>query len=123
MQTMRRDCYGDRKKLLPGSTVERSFEGREGKTMDRKQLVRMALGLAGVGAVMLAMRPLALAQKAAGAAAAAAEKGTFLTTRGAGWLGGAIGAGLAIMGGAAGIGRIGRAGVASMARAPGARGA
>mgnify|MGYP003547442388 CR=1 FL=1 len=40
-----------------------------------------------------------------------AEKGTVLTTYGAGWLGGAIGAGLAIIGGAAGLGRghLGRA--------------
>ena len=43
---------------------------------------------------------------------------TFLTTKGAGKLGGAIGAGLAIMGGAAGIGRIGGSAVESMARQP-----
>ena len=34
------------------------------------------------------MPHVAFAQEAAGAAAAAAEKGTFLTTHGAGWLGG-----------------------------------
>ena len=90
--------------------------------MDRKQLVRMALGLAGAGVVMLAMPHVAFAQEAAGAAALAAEKGTFLTTHGAGWLGGAIGAGLAIMGGAAGIGRIGGSAVESMARQPAAAG-
>ena len=114
MQTMRRDCDGDRKKPFPGWQSE--------ETMDRKQLVRMALGLAGVGVVMLAMPHVAFAQEAAGAAAAAAEKGTFLTTHGAGWLGGAIGAGLAIMGGAAGIGRIGGSAVESMARQPAAAG-
>src|SRR3954463_9504973 len=82
-------------------------------TMDRKQIVRMALGFTAVGVAMLAMPHVAFAQEAAGAAAAAAEKGTFLTTHGAGWLGGAIGAGLAIMGGAAGIGRIGGSAVES----------
>src|SRR5204863_9251798 len=52
----------------------------------------------------------------------AAEKATFLTSNGAGWLGGAIGAGLAVMGGAAGIGRIGGSAVESMARQPSAAG-
>lgn len=44
--------------------------------------------------------------------------GTFLSSDGAGRLGGAIGAGLVIMGGAAGIGRIGGSAVESMARQP-----
>ncbi len=46
------------------------------------------------------------------------EHATFLTTDGAGKLGGAIGAGLVVMGGAAGIGRIGGSAVESMARQP-----
>ena len=50
------------------------------------------------------------------------QAATFLTSNGAAWLGGAIGAGLAIMGGAAGIGRIGGSAVESMARQPGAAG-
>jgi F-type H+-transporting ATPase subunit c len=87
-------------------------------TMDRKQISRLALGFAAVGVAVLAMPSVAFAQEAA----AAAEKGTFLTTHGAGWLGGAIGAGLAIMGGAAGIGRIGGSAVESMARQPAAAG-
>jgi F-type H+-transporting ATPase subunit c len=87
--------------------------------MDRKQIVRWALGLTAVGVAMLALPSVAFAQEAAGAAA---EKGTFLTTHGAGWLGGAIGAGLAIIGGAAGIGRIGGSAVESMARQPAAAG-
>jgi F-type H+-transporting ATPase subunit c len=87
--------------------------------MDRKQIVRWALGLTAVGVAMLLMPSVAFAQEAVGAAA---EKGTFLTTHGAGWLGGAIGAGLAIMGGAAGIGRIGGSAVESMARQPAAAG-
>ena len=56
------------------------------------------------------------------AAAHAEEHGTFLTTPGAKGLGGAIGAGLAVMGGAAGIGRIGGSAVESMARQPEASG-
>jgi len=83
--------------------------------MDRKQIMRWTLGFAAVGVAMLALPSTALAQEAA-------EKGTFLTTHGAGWLGGAIGAGLAVMGGAAGIGRIGGSAVESMARQPAAAG-
>ncbi|HYX23688.1 MAG TPA: ATP synthase F0 subunit C [Thermoanaerobaculia bacterium] len=45
-----------------------------------------------------------------------------MTTEGARKLGGAIGAGLAIIGGAAGIGRIGGSAVESMARQPEASG-
>lgn len=48
----------------------------------------------------------------------AAEGSYFLTSDGAGKLGGAIGAGLVIMGGAAGVGRIGGSAVESMARQP-----
>jgi len=44
--------------------------------------------------------------------------GSLLTTDGARKLGGAIGAGLAVIGGAAGIGRIGGSAVESMARQP-----
>ena len=84
----------------------------------RKQVVRLALGLTAVGVAVLAMPSVAFAQEAAGAA----EKATFLTSQGAAWLGGAIGAGLAIMGGAAGIGRIGGSAVESMARQPAAAG-
>ena len=50
------------------------------------------------------------------------ETATFLTTDGARKLGGAIGAGLVIMGGGAGIGRIGGSAVESMARQPEAAG-
>ena len=85
--------------------------------MDRKQVVRLALGFAAVGVAVLAMPSVAFAQERR-----AAEKATFLTSQGAAWLGGAIGAGLAIMGGAAGIGRIGGSAVESMARQPAAAG-
>ena len=74
---------------------------------------RLAIGFSVVGIAMLLMPELALAQ---------GEEGTFLGNSGAAWLGGAIGAGLAIMGGAAGIGRIGGSAVESMARQPQAAG-
>ena len=50
------------------------------------------------------------------------EASYFLTTEGARKLGGSIGAGLVMMGGAAGIGRIGGSAVESMARQPEAAG-
>jgi F-type H+-transporting ATPase subunit c len=50
------------------------------------------------------------------------ESSYFMTTDGARKLGGAVGAGLVIMGGAAGIGRIGGSAVESMARQPEAAG-
>ena len=61
----------------------------------------------------------------AGAAATAADdEGGFLLFRdkGAGWLGGSIGAGLVIIGAASGIGRIGGSAAESMARQPEAAG-
>jgi F-type H+-transporting ATPase subunit c len=108
MRAVRRDCDGDRRKPFPGRHVTKG-----NTNMDRKQIVRAALGLSVVVAVMLVMPLAAFAQE---------EQGTFLTTHGAGWLGGAIGAGLAIIGGAAGIGRIGGSAVESMARQPAAAG-
>jgi F-type H+-transporting ATPase subunit c len=58
----------------------------------------------------------------AGTQADGGEHSYFLTTNGARKLGGAIGAGLAIIGGAAGIGRIGGSAVESIARQPEAAG-
>ena len=86
--------------------------------MNRKQVLQLVLGCAAVIAAILAMPSVAFAQ----GAAETAEKATFLTSNGAAWLGGAIGAGLAIIGGAAGIGRIGGSAVESMARQPAAAG-
>ena len=86
--------------------------------MNRKQLCRLALGFAAVVVAAAATGSVAFAQEAA----AAAEKATWLPANGLGWLGGAIGAGLAIIGGAAGIGRIGGSAVESMARQPAAAG-
>ena len=83
--------------------------------MDRKQVFQRALGLAVAGIAVMAMPSVAFAQEAA-------AKATLLPGNGLGWLGGAIGAGLAIIGGAAGIGRIGGSAVESMARQPAAAG-
>ena len=96
----------------------RPFPGRHrrrDKTMDRTQVLRVALGCAAVGVAVLALPTTVFAQEAA-------DSATFLTSNGAAWLGGAIGAGLAIVGGAAGIGRIGGSAVESMARQPAAAG-
>lgn len=83
--------------------------------MDRKQWSKLALGFA-VALAAVVLTPTSLLAQEAG------EVGTFLTSSGAAWLGGAIGAGLAIVGGAAGIGRIGGSAVESIARQPGAAG-
>ncbi len=54
--------------------------------------------------------------------AAFAQDGSMITTDGARKLGGAIGAGLAVIGGALGIGRIGGSAVEAIARQPEASG-
>jgi len=54
--------------------------------------------------------------------AAAQEDGSMLTTDGARKLGGALGAGLAVIGGGLGIGRIGGSAVEAIARQPEAGG-
>lgn len=80
-----------------------------------KKLARVALCLIVIG-LALTVAPAFAAESAD--AATADEGGVFLTTAGAGKLGGAIGAGLVIIGGAAGIGRIGASAVESIARQP-----
>ena len=91
--------------------------------MNRNVWSRLALGMMLAGLVIMAMPAAAAAQEAGTAGAAGAGESTwFLTSQGAGWLGGAIGAGLAIIGGAAGVGRIGGSAVESMARQPEAAG-
>src|SRR5688572_1233564 len=107
---MRRDGDGD----LEEAAAPRAAENERDMTMDRTRWSRLALGLIGVGVAVMFTPAVLLAQEA--------EAGTFLTSNGAAWLGGAVGAGLAIMGGAAGIGRIGGSAVESMARQPAAAG-
>jgi F-type H+-transporting ATPase subunit c len=93
--------------------------------MNHKTVSKLALLAIGLGLVMMLLPALPAAAQEAGPGvgnAPAPEPATFLTTRGAGKLGGAIGAGLAIMGLGAGIGRIGGSAVESMARQPEAAG-
>lgn len=82
--------------------------------MTKKRNSKVLLGLI-IAGLVLVVSP-------AFAAEASAEGGALMTTDGARKLGGAIGAGLVIMGGAAGIGRIGGSAVESMARQPEAAG-
>ena len=84
------------------------------KRVARISLLMIALGFA----LMFASVTPVFAQDEAVQEASAAEGSYFLTADGAGKLGGAIGAGLVIMGGAAGVGRIGGSAVESMARQP-----
>ena len=91
---------------------------RRDDSMNRKQLFKLALWSGAAVITAMAMPSVAFAQ----GAAAAADKASLLPSNGLGWLGGAIGAGLAIIGGAAGIGRIGGSAVESMARQPAAAG-
>jgi len=85
-----------------------------------KKLSKVALAMIAIG-TMLSLSTPAMAAGTDGASAGE-EHATFLTTDGARKMGGAIGAGLVIMGGAAGIGRIGGSAVESMARQPEAAG-
>jgi len=89
-----------------------------------KRTAKIALMMIAFGFVlMFASVGPAHAQAGVGTEAAApAGGGGFLTTDGARKLGGAIGAGLAIIGGGAGIGRIGGSAVESIARQPEAAG-
>jgi F-type H+-transporting ATPase subunit c len=95
------------------TTVESRSTERLEKEM-QKRFSKLALVMIVMGLAMMFV-PAAPAMAAEGAAA---EGGSMLTTLGAAKLGGAIGAGLVIMGAAAGIGRIGGSAVESMARQP-----
>lgn len=86
------------------------------KAVARLGLICMAVGVV----LMLGTTPAMAADPAAGEGASAASS-VFPGVTAAN-LGGAIGAGLAVMGGAAGIGRIGGSAVESMARQPEASG-
>ncbi len=85
--------------------------------MTRKQS-SIALAMIVIGAVLMLTSP-ASAQDGADEGVTA---GGLFHGKSAANLGGAIGAGLAVMGGAAGIGRIGGSAVESMARQPEASG-
>jgi len=83
-----------------------------------KGISKLALWAIVLGGVVLFVNTSVAQAADNGDGAHAAEHATFLTTDGARKLGGAIGAGLVVMGGAAGIGRIGSSAVESMARQP-----
>ncbi len=85
--------------------------------MNSKRTSKWMLALLAVG-YLLAGADVAMAQGDGDHGDAGGEHATFLTTDGARKLGGAIGAGLVVMGGAAGIARIGGSAVESMARQP-----
>ena len=88
-----------------------------------KRTAKFALTMIALGFVLMfaSVAPASAQQDGVGAATVH-EQSYFLTTDGARKMGGAIGAGLAIIGGAAGIGRIGGSAVESMARQPEASG-
>jgi F-type H+-transporting ATPase subunit c len=84
-----------------------------------KRAAKFALMLIAAGFVlMLASVVPAHAETPAGTAGAAPAVGTGLTTDGARKLGGAIGAGIAVIGCGIGIGRIGGSAVEAIARQP-----
>ncbi|UCE60380.1 MAG: ATP synthase F0 subunit C [Phycisphaerales bacterium] len=83
-----------------------------------KRLTKVSLALLTVGAVLVLASPAA----ASGEDEPSAGASSIFPGKTAANLGGAIGAGLVIMGGAAGIGRIGGSAVESMARQPEAGG-
>lgn len=87
-----------------------------------KRQSKLALGMMVFGFFLL-FAPAAFAQPAAeGASSAAAQQGSAITTEGAKKLGGAIGAGIALIGGGIGIGRIGGSAAEAIARQPEAAG-
>jgi len=89
-----------------------------------KRAAKFALTMMAFGFVLMFAAAIPVHAQEAGVAAPAASQGGggFLTTDGARKLGGAIGAGLAIIGGGAGIGRIGGSAVEAIARQPEAAG-
>lgn len=82
----------------------------------RTRLGRLSLLMIALGALLMLATPTKAADPA-GAPAASSASSIFPGLTAANF-GGAIGAGLVVMGGAAGIGRIGQAAVESMARQP-----
>ena len=95
---------------------ERFGEINVQRMVAKASLLLMVLGVV----LMLGAVPAMAADPAGGAAANSG--GSFFPGNTAANLGGAIGAGLVVMGGAAGIGRIGGSAVESMARQPEAAG-
>jgi F-type H+-transporting ATPase subunit c len=89
-----------------------------------KRTAKLALTLIAFGFVLMFAAVGPVHAQAAGTAAgpATAHDGGLMTTDGARKLGGSLGAGLALLGGGLGIGRIGGSAVESIARQPEAAG-
>lgn len=85
-------------------------------------LIMIAFGFVLMFAAVAPVHAQAPAGAPAGTVADANHDGYLLTTNGARRLGGAIGAGLALLGGGLGIGRIGGSAVEAIARQPEAAG-
>lgn len=83
----------------------------------RTRLGRLSLLMIALGALLMLATPTKAQQHSGGEPAASSASSIFPGLTAANF-GGAIGAGLVVMGGAAGIGRIGQAAVESMARQP-----
>jgi F-type H+-transporting ATPase subunit c len=83
-----------------------------------KRTAKLALMMIVVGLALMFVSTPAHAQEDGVNPVVDSENSYFLTTDGARKLGGAIGAGLVIMGGGAGVARVGAAAVESMARQP-----
>jgi F-type H+-transporting ATPase subunit c len=88
-----------------------------------KRTAKLALMMIVVGLALMFVSAPAHAQEGVDQTGTRGENSYFLTTDGARKLGGSIGAGLVIMGGAAGVARVGAAAVESMARQPEVAGA
>jgi F-type H+-transporting ATPase subunit c len=87
-----------------------------------KRLSKLALVLMALGATLILATPAAAQPEHGDDSGTSLTQGGFFPGMTAANLGGAIGAGLVVMGGAAGIGRIGGSAVESMARQPEASG-
>ena len=89
-----------------------------------KRTAKLALMMIALGCVLMfaGVAPVQAQENAGTTVADGNHDGGLLTTNGARKLGGALGAGLAILGGGLGIGRIGGSAVESIARQPEAAG-
>lgn len=87
-----------------------------------KRTARIALMMIALGFVLMFASVAPVHAQAGAGAANAGQAGGLITTDGARKAGGALGAGLALLGGGLGIGRIGGSAVESIARQPEAAG-
>ena len=108
--------------MATGNSLRLPHEGeRFGEINVQRMVAKASLLLMVLGVVLMYSAAPAVASDPAGGAAASSGS-SFFPGNTAANLGGAIGAGLVVMGGAAGIGRIGGSAVESMARQPEAAG-